>query len=280
MSRNNNRTGAAALQAPEPVSNFNNQIQTVHISTPTHFVELPSKGLLYPANHPLHKKETIELKFMTAKEEDILASEQLIRKGVVLDRFMESLIIDKSIDPLSLLVCDRTAVLIEARVNGYGPQYQVDVGCGTCGAVNAVDYDLEEREVSFVDSDERGLYSITSRGTFVTTLPRSQAEIEFKLPTGKDEKIHSLTTEKNNLVSSTVTDQLKRIIISVNGNGDVGFVQAFANTMPAMDSRHLRTVLKKATPDYKLQYDMVCDKCGTSQEVVIPVGTKFFWPDA
>jgi hypothetical protein len=280
LSRNNNRTGAAAMQAPEPVPNFNNQIPTVHITTPTHFVSLPSKGLLYPANHPLYRKESIELKFMTAKEEDILASEQLIRKGIVLDRFIDSLILDKSLDPASLLLCDRTAILVESRINGYGPEYQADITCTECNASNVLEYNLENREISYVDSDPEGAYSITHNGTFTTTLPRSGVEVEFRLMTGKDERNQSLLSEKNNLVAPVVTDQLKKAIVSINGNTDVGYIYAFVNTMPAMDSRHLRTIVRKATPDYNLRTSMVCNKCGTSQEVAVPIGTKFFWPDS
>jgi len=282
LSRNNSaRMGASAMQAPDPVSGFNQtQAPNIHISTPTQFVELPSKGLFYPAEHPLHGKKTVEIKFMTAREEDILASESLIKKGLVIERFIESLIIDKSIDPMTLLLCDRAAIMIEARINGYGPEYEASVECGECGHTNTVEYNLEDRECLFAQEDTDGEYTITNRGTCLTTLPKTQTKVEFRLSTGKDEKVQNSLSEKQGAFMGTVTEQLKRLIVSVNDSHDVGLIQAFVLSMPAMDSRFLRRVIRKATPDYKLSMNITCEKCDSEQEVVVPIGTKFFWPDS
>jgi len=273
--------GASAMQAPDPVSNFNQtQAPHIHISTPTQFVPLPSKGLFYPSGHPLHGKESIEIKFMTAREEDILASESLIKKGLVIERFIESLIIDKSIDSMSLLSCDRAAIMIEARVSGYGPDYEASVECQQCGHVNQIEYDLDNRECTFAHEDLDNEYTITSNGTCIATLPKTQTKLEFRLTTGRDEKAQNSINDKQSSFMGAVTEQLKRLVVSVNDSTDPGFIQAFILSMPAMDSRFLRKVIKKATPDYKLSMNLTCQKCDSEQEVIVPIGTKFFWPDA
>lgn len=273
--------GASAMQAPDPVSNFNQtQAPHIHISTPTQFVSLPSKGLFYPVGHPLHGKESIEIKYMTAREEDILASESLIKKGLVIERFIESLIIDKSVDPMSLLTCDRAAIMIEARVNGYGPDYEASIECENCGHVNDVEYDLDNRECLFAQEDAEGQYTITKNGTCLTTLPKTQSKVEFRLSNGRDEKIQNSMNDKQSSLMGAVTEQLKRLVVSVNDTTDPGFIQAFILSLPAMDSRFLRKIIRKATPDYNLSMTMVCKKCDSEQEVVVPIGTKFFWPDS
>ena len=61
-------------------------------TTPTEFVELPSGGNYYPEGHRLHGEQTVEIKFMTAKEEDILTSKTLIKQGVALERLLKSVI--------------------------------------------------------------------------------------------------------------------------------------------------------------------------------------------
>ena len=63
---------------------------------PTEVIELPSKGLLYPKSSPL-SKGTVELKYMSAKEEDILTNQNYLQKGTVIDKLLESLIVDKEI---------------------------------------------------------------------------------------------------------------------------------------------------------------------------------------
>ena len=65
-------------------------------SFPTEVIELPSKGLLYPESNPLSSGK-LEMKYMTAKEEDILSNQSYIQKGTVLDKLLESLITTKEI---------------------------------------------------------------------------------------------------------------------------------------------------------------------------------------
>ncbi len=111
---------------------------------PTEFVELPSQGKYYPARHPLHNKESVKVRQMTAKEEDILTSRTLLKKGIALDRLLTNIIVDKSIDPQALLVGDRNAIIISTRVSGYGSEYSTKVSCPSCGTAQPYVFDLHE----------------------------------------------------------------------------------------------------------------------------------------
>jgi hypothetical protein len=276
LSRNNQ----SRLNAPQPafsadpVSAFS---QThISISVPSEFVELPSRGIFYPPNHPLHGKTSIEIKHMTAKEEDILTSEALLKKGIALDRLIQSVILDKNIDPSSLLICDRNAIFIAVRVTGYGPEYEAIATCPACGEKHEINYNLEEVEPTSpsIPEDVR----LTERGTCIVTLPKSGSLIEFRLLTGYDEKV-SLSQDKNRNTGTLITDQLKSLVLSINGNEDTAFINAFASEMPAFDSRYLRKIIKSITPNTDLRFNLTCDKCSTQSVVEVPIGPKFFWPD-
>jgi hypothetical protein len=249
----------------------------ISISVPSEFVELPSRGMFYPPSHPLHRKTSIEIKHMTAKEEDILTSEALIKKGLVLDRLIQSVILDKNIDPSSLLVCDRNAILIAIRITGYGPEYEATATCPACGQKHDINYDLEQAEsFEYVKPED---VHFSERGSCVVKLPKSGDTIEFRLLTGYDEK-EVLNTEKNSVSSSLVTDQLKSLILTINGNEDIAFINAYVTGMSAFDSRYLRKAIKSSTPSVDLRYNLSCNKCSTESVVEVPIGIKFFWPDA
>ena len=117
-------------------------------SVPTEFVELPSEGLFYPPGHPLHNEKTVEIRFMTAKEEDILTSRSLLKAGVALDRMLQNTLINKSIDVNSLLIGDKNALLVAARRTGYGPEYATSVNCPNCGAQVEHTFDISEPPIN------------------------------------------------------------------------------------------------------------------------------------
>lgn len=277
MSRNNQ----SRLNAPQPafsadpVSAFP---QThISISVPSEFVELPSRGRFYPPNHPLHGKTSIEIKHMTAKEEDILSSEALIKKGIVLDRLIQSIILDKNIDPSSLLICDRNAIFVACRITGYGPDYEAIAGCPVCGEKHNINYDLSSFESPLTELPSG--VELSNHGTCLVRLPKSNKLIEFRLLSGYDEKVN-LNVDKTRLVTSQVTDQMKSLILTIDGDSDIALVNAFSTEMPAFDSRFLRNIIKNVTPNTELKYDLNCDKCGNQSVVEVPIGVKFFWPDA
>ena len=140
-------------------------------STPTELVELPSGGRFYPEGHPLHGVETIEIRFMTAKDEDILTSKSYLKKGIAIDKLLQNVIVNKSIDINSLLSGDKNALIIATRSTGYGSSYQTKVACPACGAQGSIDFDLEE-ESKVKGSEEIEGVEDNGDGTFVATTPR------------------------------------------------------------------------------------------------------------
>ena len=259
--------------------------------SPTELVELPSQGKLYPEDHPLHGVKEIELKEMTAKEEDLLTTESLIKKGVVFDRLLKNLLVDKSIKIDELLVGDKNALLIAARISGYGNMYPTGVSCPVCGDEDK-DYefdlaacpakgpiDLEKVE----DKEIKQLVSEGEAGKYFITLPKSRVTVEVKLLTSMDEVTLNRTQEmkrKKKLPVHPLTDHLKRIIVSVNGVTDYMQIESFVETMPASDSRFFRKAFSQLTPNIELKQDFVCRECEYEQELEVPFSTRFFWPDS
>jgi hypothetical protein len=236
---------------------------------PTEVVELPSKGLVYPEGHILRSGK-VEMKYMTAKEEDILSNQNFISKGIVLDKLLESLTLGK-FDIKDLITGDKNAILVASRVLGYGKEYSFT-------------YDGKEYTVD-LSTLENKLFNeslVSSKGTFTFTLPTSGTKLEFKLLNEKDEEKIKQEIEglkKINRESSTdVTTRLKYQIISVDGNEDKIAIKDFVdNYLLASDSRALRTYIKVITPDVDLIAKVMID--GVEEDIDIPINLNFFWPD-
>ena len=245
---------------------------------PTEEVTLPSKGLLYPEGSPL-KKGVIEMKYMTAKEEDILTNINLIKSGTVLDKLLQSLIVTP-IDYKNLLVGDKNAILIAARILGYGPEYDIMLNHPETGIESKATIDLTELEDKEIDVST----SIEGRNEFSFTLPTSKKEITFKLLTHEDEtkieqEIKGL--EKLNRRGFEGTTKLKHVILSIEGNYDKKTVREFIdNAFLARDSRALRNHIKDISPDVTLQANAVFEDGAVEPNVMFPLGSDFFWPDA
>jgi len=289
------RNNQKRLQTPEAASSVNvpeeennsTQNQGLSFSIPTEFVDLPSRGLYYPDGHPLHNVDSVEIKHMTAKEEDILASPSLIRKGVVLDRMLQSILIDKSIQIKDLLVGDKNALTVAARVTGYGSEYTTHVQCPVCNTKQDFDFDLESGTTvgaayarqEFNDNIEE--VEFTEQNTFVLTLPKSGHAVELKMLTGEDEtrlQKYQNKKENSNDASTALTDTLKSIIIRVGEYKNRRDINAFVESMPALDSRYLRKIYQRLVPNIDLTQEFSCSSCGHTQDLEVPVTTDFFWP--
>ncbi len=249
--------------------------------SPTELVDLPSKGKYYHPNHPLHNKDTVEIRLMTAKDEDILTSQSLLKKGVALDRFIDGIIKEKGVNSSNLLVGDKNAILIAARVSGYGPEYNAKVTCPSCGANNKHEFYLDDIKPKEKEIDE-SMISMTDRGTFITRLPFCDMDAEFRLLYGSDEsKIAAkLLNKRKDQQESISTDQIKLFIVSVGGVEDREVLNRFVNSMPARDSRHLRKAYRMINPDIDLKTAFSCSQCGHEQEMEVPLSADFFWPDS
>ena len=249
---------------------------------PTEFVELPSRGLFYPPNHPLHNQETIEVKQMTAKEEDLLTSRALLKKGLALDRVISSIIVNKNINPNTLLVGDRNAILIAARVSGYGNSYETNVTCPNCSTVNKHMFDLNDLEIYHGDAVDSSEVTQNEDGTFTTILPRIKVEATFRLLSGNDEKNLLKQVEnarKKRQEENSVTRQLRQIVVAVNGDTQQQNINYVIDNMPSSDARHLRLMYELTAPDIDMTQDFTCSNCGHEQDMEVPLTADFFWPD-
>tara|TARA_Y100000592_G_scaffold63014_1_gene98291 strand:+ start:40 stop:768 length:729 start_codon:yes stop_codon:yes gene_type:complete len=235
---------------------------------PTEEVELPSKGLFYPKEHPLSSGK-VEIKYMTAKEEDILSNQSYIQKGVVLDKLLDSVIVNKDIKHRDLIIGDKNAVLIATRILGYGKEYNFK-------------YEGIDRSIDLTTLENRNFdpsEMIDGENKFSYRLPHSDTPITFKILTGHDEvkidrEIQGLK-KINKDASPDLSTRLKYIITSVNGDEDSKNIREFVdNALLARDSRALRAKIREVQPDVELEV-MLDD----GKEVVVPIGLNFFWPD-
>jgi hypothetical protein len=235
---------------------------------PTETVELPSKGLLYPEDSEL-AKGTIEMKYMTAKEEDILTNQSYIKNGTVLDKLMKSLIVSK-INFDDLLIGDKNSIMIAARILGYGSEYTFEYG----GETQTIDLtQIENKPLK-----EELFTSNVNEFTF--TLPHSKNTVAFKILTHKDEQDISRELEGlkkiNKDSSPEMSTRLKYMITSVEGSRDKKDIREFVdNYLLAKDARALREYIKEIQPDV----DLTFFPSGGSNRVNIPIGVSFFWPD-
>ena len=240
---------------------------------PTEVVDLPSKGYFYIDGHPLSSGK-VEIKYMTAKEEDILTSQNLIQQGTVIDILLQALIVDKTINVHDLLVGDKNAIMVAARILGYGKEYEFE-------------YDGEEKSVDLSKLEPVKLdFSKFTKGEneFSFKLPTSERTITFKLLSGQDEKkidaelkaLEKITKSR----SSELTTRLKTMLLSVDGESDKEYIINFVeNEFLSRDSLAFRKHLSTITPDMDMTTTIV-DSSGKETEVVIPITVRFFWPSS
>ena len=269
---------------PNMAANPQMQANPLTFVAPTEFVELPSAGRFYAQGHPLHGQEVIEVRHMTAKEEDILTSQSLLKKGVALDRLLQSLIVDKRIRTDELLVGDKNAVLVNARVNGYGAEYETNVTCPNCQANTRYQFDLEDKTVQtgleFID-DIDSAYVDQSTGLVNITLPVTGWKFECKPMTGADEKTLTKNVEarrKRKLSEDMLSQQITLFTVAISGVTDRGQITQAIKSLPARDSRHLRQTYQKLMPNLDLTQGFECGECGHVGEMEVPFTTDFFWP--
>ena len=216
---------------------------------------------------------------MTAKEEDILSSQNLIKKGIVLDKLLESVVVDVSID--DLVIGDKNAIFLATRILGYGPSYGVEITDPFSGEKQTVDINLGEVKTKEID------YSKLRRDNkYEFSLPSDGTKVKFKLLTHKDEQ--SITSEIQALDKlskgnnpSDVTTRLRHMLLEVNGNTDRAFINKWVNnSFKAQDSRALRNYVKEISPDLDLKFTFVSDVTGETEALDIPFGIDFFYPTA
>jgi hypothetical protein len=239
---------------------------------PTEVVDLPSRGKLYPPDSPISNGK-IEIKYMTAKEEDILTSQNLIKKGLVIDKLLDSLIVTEGITLDDLVIGDKNAIMVAARILAYGPEYPVEI----------TDPDTNEQfthTFNLADCPFKETPKDVKSNEFEFELPVSKTKIGYKLLTGKEEQSIIKELESMNKinpsVSKEITTRLRHVIKSIDGNTDQSTINQFVENMLAKDSLSLRNEIARISPDIELIQEV--ERGGKTVKVAIPVTVEFFWP--
>ena len=274
MARRNNKSRVAApsVQPAAPRSSG-----ALSFTRPTEFVQLPTEGKFYPEGHPLHLVSEVEINYMSAKEEDILTSQALITRGVVIERFIQSVLVDQTIDVNSLYPGDKNAILIAARATGYGPEYEATVVCPSCSHKHEHTIDLVNLPIKEVPDG----INVSPSGTFSVQLPVTKFSVELKILTAKEQKYLDSTREankKNNLPESNRTDFLKMVVVSINSIRDRFEIEQFIDQMPAQDSRTIKKVYDEVNPSLLMDQTIECPKCKYTVVREVPLGITFLWP--
>lgn len=243
-----------------------------NVTFPTEVIDLPSKGKYYPEGHPL-KSGQVELKYMTAKEEDILTSQNLIQKGIVLDKLIDSLIVTKGVSHEDFLLGDLNAVMVASRILGYGKDYPVSVTCQKCDTTAEHDVDLSQLETKEVAEND-----------LTVTLPVSKKTIKVRLLTRRIEKeiqreLDGLKKLKSSFEQETTT-RLRYIIAEVDGSSEPKIIRETVDNMLVADTRAFREFYKSVTPDVNFESVFVCESCNERTVLPFSIGLNFFWPDA
>ena len=241
---------------------------------PSEVIDLPSEGRLYPEGHPL-KDGKIEIKYMTAKEADILTSANLIKKGVVIDRLLDSLILTKGVKCNDLVLGDKNAIMVAARILAYGPEYRCDV-------TNPQTGETLNHTFNLADCPFKKLPEEITENKFEIELPISKKKITFKLLNGREEESINKELKASEKINSEVkpelTTRLRHTITSVDGDESQATINNFVQNLLARDSMYLRKQIKKVTPDIELSQEIEIG--GETVEVDIPMTVGFFWPDS
>jgi hypothetical protein len=248
---------------------------------PSEVVDLPSQGHFYDSSSPL-SNGTINLKVMTAKEEDILTNQNYIKKGIVLDKLIESLIVDKDVKLDDLLLGDKNAIFVATRRFAYGDSYgPLQIKCPSCRENNECTFNLGELKYKNIDLSK---YPPGSN-QFDFVLPYCKKTVTCKLLTSGDEK--QIDNELKMLQkiktgnTSEVTTRLRYTIIAINGNVDKAEIKKFVeNEFTSRDSLELRKIIKEITPDVDLNFDFKCEQCNHEERIGVPLTVQFFWPDS
>ena len=254
---------------------------------PTEIIELPSKGLVYSSESPLSSGK-VEMKYMTAKEEDILTSSNLIQKGVVIDTLLRALIVSNGegqpVNYGELTIGDKNAIMVAARILGYGSEYPVEMTCPHCQAKSKLEVDLSSLENKEVNE------SLLKDGpVYEFHLPASKRDITFKILTHNDEKKVEEEAKKmkkknfgGNGVTYELTSRLKHMILSVDGATDLKTIKNFVeNEFLSRDSLAFRKHIETMSPDVDMTIPFECEHCGHEEpSIQMPMNVNFFWPGA
>lgn len=254
-------------------------------ATPVANIPLPSQGLVYPPTAVLHKKDTIDIKHMTPREEDILLNKAYARKGTIITELVKACVIDKNIDVDSLLMGDRTAILIGIRATGYGSEYKVKIDCPKCENSSDVSVDLASlptKDLNLTKVQQAAPYT----NAFLFKLPMSGKVVTYKFLCGTE--VDSMFAEmreklRQKLGAPTpITNRLMKQIIAVDGDASRFAISDFIESMEGRDSLALRHHVDTVEPGVELTHEFVCDnpECEHKEVLGFSLDEHFFYPNA
>ena len=246
---------------------------------PVESVPLPSGGRVYSVETGLHNVSHVEIKAMTAKEEDILTSRALIKKGTVITELIKSCLVDKRLDVDDMISGDRNALMTSIRITGYGSDYSAECDCPACGEKGKGDFSLLELPIKDLKIEPVA----EGANLFAFDLPLTKKKVHFRFLTGKDEtEIQTIMERRKKqgwTADSLVTTRLQFQIVAIDNVKDRNKVNTFIKNMPARDSLALRSYIDKNEPGIEMKAWYDCPACMESSEVRLPMGASFFWPD-
>lgn len=264
----------------QQMSSFDKVKSDFGLDIPVETMPLPSSGLVYPVDSSLYGRETVDIRAMTAREEDILTSKAYLKKGTVITELIRSCLMDKSIDPRDLLTGDRNALMVAIRITGYGSDYDAEVECPECGTKAPHKFELTTLPLKRLEIAP----TAPGQNVFEFKLPLSKKIVKFRFLTGKDEEDIMATGEKQKKLGlsseSNVTTNLMYSVVSIDGVEDRAKIAAFVKVMPARDSLALRNYIKDSEPGIEMKQETSCPACGHQEEVNMPLGVNFLWPSS
>ena len=284
MSRNSRRTKVNPPTTPISQPNIAPPPQSnpfgIDLVAATEFVSLPSKGKFYAPGSSMHGVSEVEIRHMTAREEDILSNQDFILSGTAFDKVLKSILVDKSINPDDLIPGDRNAILYAARVTGYGNEYTVKRFCEACKSETLFKFDLDKRQPTHELPE--GVVIDEASGTFSFTLPKTGMLVAVRILTSGDDNYllkQNMKAEELNIENNKTINLFNRAVVSVNGVTDRIQLGKLFPVLPAIDSRKLRTVINSVSPNITTKQMVACGSCGEETESEVPFSLGFFWPD-
>ena len=238
---------------------------------PYDILELPSQGLLYP-----NKKNSVKVEYLTAMDENVLVSPNIMNSGRVLDVLLERKVKDLGFPVEELLDGDRVALLLFLRSTSFGEEFKQGVlnknGDVVEGTINLSE--LKQKKLT-IKPDENNEFDFE--------LPKSKKKIKFRFLNGKDEKDiddkdEFMKKRFETDISFALTLKLEKLIMEIDGNRDKIYVSNFIKTMSILDSRTLTKYVRENEPgiDFETKARI---QGGESVDTFLRLNKSFFWPE-
>lgn len=271
----------SGVDARMPMQSAADKVKTEFgLDIPLESVPLPSSGKVYSQSSTLYNAEVVEIRPMTTREEDILTSRALLKKGTVITELIKSCLVDRSINPHDLLSGDRNALMVAIRITGYGPDYKTEIECAECTTKSPHEFNLGDLPIRRLGIEP----TTAGLNLFEFTLPKSRKNVKFRFLTGRDEEeIVTLGEKQKKLglsIESNITTNLMHSIVSIEGIEDRSKIANFIKHMPARDSLALRNYMKDNEPGIIMKQETSCPSCGHAAEVMMPLSVNFLWPSS